>query len=70
MEDRNSLLSELFRLLAIQVALIYNMCGNKAGDQSNAVDQIKSLFNLLAQKNPGNLSSDLGDPVTVHIAPQ
>lgn len=70
MEDLNSLLSELFRLLAIQVALIYNMCGNKAGNQSNAVDQIKSLFNLLAQKNPGNLSSDLGDPVTVHIAPQ
>lgn len=50
------------------------MCGIKAGNQSNAVDQIKSLFNLLAwifaQKNPGNLSSDLGDPVTVHIAPE
>lgn len=48
MEDLNSLLSELFRLLAIQVALIYNICGNKAENQSNAVDQIKSLFNLLA----------------------
>lgn len=53
MEDLNSLLSELFRLLAIQVALIYNMCGNKAGNQSNAVDQIKSLFHLLAQKTQG-----------------
>lgn len=47
MEDLNSLLSELFRLLAIQVALIY-MCGNMAENQSNAVDQIKRLFNLLA----------------------